>query len=169
MAVLGPRRCPIGFPEAVGCILTHSWPKPTHEDPIRSPFYIFSRCVTSNPGPKFDFLHSWGQDLRRFLTFLTFEVKASAEFWLFWLLRSRPSAENRLVDFWVQDLSRTSTWLLRSRPQPKSTFLLLRSRPLPNVYFFLHSRSRPQPKIDFLMFYVKPSAEFSPFWLSRST
>ena len=41
MAVLGPGRCPIGFPEPVGWILTNSRPKTTHEDPIRQLFKIF--------------------------------------------------------------------------------------------------------------------------------
>ena len=42
MAVLGPGRCPIGFPEAVRSILTNSRPKPAHENPIRPLFYTFS-------------------------------------------------------------------------------------------------------------------------------
>ena len=41
MAVLGPGRCPIGFPEAVRSILTNSQPKPAREDPIQPLFYIF--------------------------------------------------------------------------------------------------------------------------------
>ena len=41
MAVLGPGRVSIGFPEPVGSILAEYEPEPTHLDPIRCPNRLF--------------------------------------------------------------------------------------------------------------------------------
>ena len=41
MAVLGPRRVSIGFPDPVGSILAEYEPEPTHLDPIRCPNRVF--------------------------------------------------------------------------------------------------------------------------------
>ena len=48
-----------------------------------------------------DFLYLWRQALSRFLTFLAFGVKPSAEFSLFWILGSSP---HRKIDFVIFDV-----------------------------------------------------------------
>ena len=50
MAVLGPGRVSIGFPEAVRSILTEPCPKRSHGDPIQPQNYFFSKvfpCLAS--------------------------------------------------------------------------------------------------------------------------
>ena len=61
--VLGPGRCPKGFPEPVRFISTHREPIPTHGDPFQPPEHLpfskFSR--TRLPRPMF-FLFVWKND-----------------------------------------------------------------------------------------------------------
>ena len=47
IAVLGPGRVSIGFPEPVGSILAEYEPEPTHLDPIRCPNRLFSPFLGS--------------------------------------------------------------------------------------------------------------------------
>ena len=64
MAVLGPGRVSIGFPEPVGSILAEYEPEPTHLDPIHCPNRVFPPFSGSH------FLHKLPTWATLFLTFL---------------------------------------------------------------------------------------------------
>ena len=55
IAVLGPGRVSIGFPEPVESILAKYEPEPTHLDPIRCPNRLFPLCLVlmSSTDPHF--------------------------------------------------------------------------------------------------------------------
>ena len=129
----------------------------------------FESLLRSSPQPNFDFLtfevkpsaefwlfYFWGQALGRILTVLLVEVTPSAEFLLFWLLRSSPQPNFGFFDFWGQALSRILT------------FLTFEVEPSAKFWLFWLLRSSPQPNFGFFDFWGQALAGFWLFWLLRS-